>query len=85
MAKGRKTEPESAKVLSSEVSLNRISRALALLAIRDAAESDKIATLHLIGFSNQEAADLLMTTAGNVAQTLYLRRKAPRRAKKAKA
>jgi hypothetical protein len=84
VARGQKkpTEHESGQVMTSELSLQRISRALALLVTKDHGDSDRIHLLNQIGFANQEVADLLQTTPGNVAQTLYVRRKKPRKRKR---
>jgi DNA-directed RNA polymerase specialized sigma24 family protein len=62
---------------------DRVDKLLALLllnSLKGAAQQDKIIQLSLAGFSNIEIADLLQTTSGVVAQTLYAARRAgPRR------
>lgn len=53
---------------------NRVERLLALLLLntmKPASQQDKIVQLSLAGFSNVEIADLLQTTSGVVAQSLY--------------
>jgi DNA-directed RNA polymerase specialized sigma24 family protein len=53
---------------------------LAVLAVKDVPTSEeKISLLNRAGFENQEIADLLATTKGNVAQTLYRGRQKPKK------
>ena len=65
---------------------DRSERLLALLLLQQMNESpqrDKVLQLSLAGFTNTEIADLLQTTSGVVAQSLYeLRRGAVGRAGK---
>ena len=56
---------------------DRVERILALLLLQSmdsASQQDKIVQLSLVGFTNFEIADLLQTTTGVVAQSLYAAR-----------
>ena len=65
---------------------DRLEKLLALLLLQQlkaAPQREKALHLSLAGFTNTEIADLLQTTAGVVAQSLYeARRKPAKRAKK---
>lgn len=53
---------------------DRLERILALVLLQNmkgASQQDKIVQLSLAGFTNYEIADLLQTTTGVVAQSLY--------------
>jgi DNA-directed RNA polymerase specialized sigma24 family protein len=67
------------------ISLDRIARLLAILATKGVEiQAEQLVTLNRVGFSNAELAQLLGTTAGNVKQSLYTSRKAPKKRKKPK-
>lgn len=53
------------------MSLDRISRLLAIAVVRDMAQSDKIATLSATGFAHADVANLLGLTSNAVAVALY--------------
>lgn len=57
---------------------DRLERILALVLLQNmkgASQQDKIVQLSLAGFTNYEIADLLQTTTGVVAQSLYAARR----------
>lgn len=67
---------------------DRLERILALVLLQNmkgASQQDKIVQLSLAGFTNYEIADLLQTTTGVVAQSLYAARKGSTRRRKASA
>jgi len=55
--------------------LQRITKLLVLIATKDQAQKDQIATLSSIGFQPKEIANLLGTTPGTVSVTLSTIRK----------
>jgi DNA-directed RNA polymerase specialized sigma24 family protein len=57
---------------------DRIAAFTMLDAMKDASQAQKCLRLALIGFTNAEIAEMLQTTTGNVAQSLYSERKKPR-------
>jgi len=64
---------------------DRLERILALVLLhgmKGASQQDKIVQLSLAGFSNYEIADLLQTTTGVVAQSLYTARRGAQRTRK---
>ncbi len=64
---------------------DRVERLLALLLLqqaKSAPQREKALQLSLAGFTNTEIADLLQTTAGVVAQSLYEARRKPKRKSK---
>jgi DNA-directed RNA polymerase specialized sigma24 family protein len=70
---------EVAAAVPEKTSLDRIAKLLAILATKGETQSEQIVALSRVGFSNPELAQLLGTTSGNVGQTLYTSRKAPKR------
>jgi hypothetical protein len=74
-------KPDDGKVVEP---LAKVANLVALLLTKDANAGDQIVTLARAGYTNQEIADLVGSTAGNVAQALYLSRKVkvPKRPKK---
>ena len=61
---------------------DRVEKLLALLLIQQlktAPQREKALHLSIAGFTNTEIADLLQTTAGVVAQSLYEARRRPKR------
>lgn len=61
---------------------DRIEKLLALLLLQQlkgAPQREKALHLNVAGFTNTEIADLLQTTAGVVAQSLYEQRRKPKR------
>jgi CRP-like cAMP-binding protein len=65
--------------------VERILTAMLLHQIRDLQQAKKADTLSKVGFTNQEIASLLGTTAGTVGQQLYeLRASGKRKAKGAR-
>lgn len=81
-AKGIKEEPA---VVPDYISLDRIARALSLVAVGQRNVTEAIVILSQIGFGNQEVASMLDTTPASVSQTLYEHRKKPKKRPKAKA
>jgi DNA-directed RNA polymerase specialized sigma24 family protein len=73
---------EVATAPSEKTSLDRIAKLLAILAVKGETQSEQIVALSRVGFSNAELAHLLGTTTGNVGQTLYTSRRAPKKRKK---
>jgi len=66
---------------------DRVERLLALLLLQQAkavSQREKALQLSLAGFTNTEIADLLQTTAGVVAQSLYEARRKPKTKRKSK-
>jgi DNA-directed RNA polymerase specialized sigma24 family protein len=64
---------------------DRVERLLALLLLQQvkaAPQREKALHLSIAGFTNTEIADLLQTTAGVVAQSLYEARRKPKRKRK---
>ena len=65
---------------------DRVERLLALLLLQQvkaAPQREKALHLSIAGFTNTEIADLLQTTAGVVAQSLYEARRKPKAKRKA--
>lgn len=61
---------------------DRLEKILALLllhSMKGASQQEKIVQLSLAGFTNYEIADLIQTTTGVVAQSLYAARRKTRR------
>ncbi len=61
---------------------DRVEKLLALLLLQQvkaAPQREKALQLSIAGFTNTEIADLLQTTAGVVAQSLYEARRKPKR------
>jgi DNA-directed RNA polymerase specialized sigma24 family protein len=66
---------------------DRVEKLLALLLLQQlktAPQRDKATHLSLAGFTNTEIADLLQTTTGVVAQSLYEARRKPKKKAKSK-
>ena len=66
-------------------SVDRVERLLALLLLQQvkaAPQREKALHLSIAGFTNTEIADLLQTTAGVVAQSLYEARRKPKKKRK---
>jgi DNA-directed RNA polymerase specialized sigma24 family protein len=66
---------------SEKISLDRIGKLLAILATKGETQGEQIVSLSRVGYSTAELAEFLGTTAGNVRQTLYTSRKAPKKRK----
>jgi DNA-directed RNA polymerase specialized sigma24 family protein len=65
---------------------DRLERILALVLLQNmkgASQRDKIIQLSVAGFTNYEIADLLQTTTGVVAQSLYTARRGSTRRRRA--
>jgi hypothetical protein len=70
-----------------EAALDRSEKLLALLLLqqmKSAPLAEKASQLSIAGFTNAEIADLLDTTGGVIAQTLYMHRRAPKKKRRSK-
>lgn len=67
----KKTEPRGKKVEP----LERIANLLGLLLVKDSKGGEAIVQLSRAGFPDEEIAELLNTTPGNIRQTRYLANK----------
>ena len=68
MAKAKRAEARTKKVEP----LDRIANLLALLLVKDSKPSEAILQLWKAGFPDEEIADMLNTTLGNIRQTRYM-------------
>lgn len=68
MAKSKRAEARTKKVEP----LDRIANLLALLLVKDSKPSEAILQLWRAGFPDEEIADMLNTTLGNIRQTRYM-------------
>ena len=59
--------------------LRRISKLLALIAVKGESQEEKVLTLTGAGFTASEVAQLLRTTANTVAVTVYQSKKKPKK------
>jgi DNA-directed RNA polymerase specialized sigma24 family protein len=68
VAKSKRAEARTKKVEP----LERIANLLALLLVKDSKPSEAILQLWRAGFPDEEIADMLNTTLGNIRQTRYM-------------
>jgi len=68
VAKAKRAEARTKKVEP----LDRIANLLALLLVKDSKPSEAILQLWKAGFPDEEIADMLNTTLGNIRQTRYM-------------
>lgn len=68
MAKARRAEARTKKVEP----LDRIANLLALLLVKDAKPGEAILLLWRAGYPDEEIAEMLNTTSGNIRQTRYM-------------
>jgi hypothetical protein len=68
VAKSKRAEARTKKVEP----LDRIANLLALLLVKDSKPSEAILQLWRAGFPDEEIADMLNTTLGNIRQTRYM-------------
>jgi len=68
VAKAKRAEARTKKVEP----LDRIANLLALLLVKDSKPSEAILQLRKAGFPDEEIADMLNTTLGNIRQTRYM-------------
>lgn len=72
MAKAKRAEARTKKVEP----MDRIANLLALLLTKDAKPGEAILQLWRAGFPDEEIAEMLNTTLGNIRQTRYMAAKA---------
>ena len=68
--------------MASEDRVERLLALLLLQQVKAAPQREKALHLSIAGFTNTEIADLLQTTAGVVAQSLYEARRKPKTKRK---
>lgn len=68
MARAKKSEAKTKKVEP----MDRIANLLALLLVKDAKPGEAILLLWRAGFPDEEIAEMLNTTSGNIRQTRYM-------------
>ena len=71
MAKARKVEARTKRLEP----LERIANLLALLLVKDSKGSEAILQLWRAGFADEDIAEMLNTTPGNIRQTRYIANK----------